>query len=159
VQKAKVIGQGHHTFHFGGHAWRIGVKCDVWPCLATNISASEMRISGPVAVFDRPLVVLQGWRVSSLQLFAFENYRCVKLAPDAMWPLGVQYAKFATDQPYTQFCVFSTFYGKIKRLNVVCRLEIFCPKMTVGHRENAVSRCLTWRNVKILEYKLRNGWR
>ena len=44
-----------------------------------------------------------------------------------------------TDQPYAQFCVFSTFRDKIKRLKVVCRLDFFCPKMTVGHRESAKS--------------------
>ena len=41
------------------------------PCLATNISASELAISGPFAVFDTSLVVLKDWRVSSLQLFPF----------------------------------------------------------------------------------------
>ena len=115
MRKVKVIGQGRHTFHIGGHAWRIGVKCDVWPCLARNISASQMGNPGSFAIFDRPLVVLQDWRVSSLQLFPFYNYTCVKLAPDAMWPLSVGYAKFTKSEltnPKHSFAFFRRFVTK-----------------------------------------------
>jgi len=37
-----------------------------------------------------------------------------------------------TDQPLHTVLRFSTFRDKIKRLNVVCRIEIFFPKMAVG---------------------------
>ena len=56
------------------------------------------------------------------------------------------------DQGYTQYCVFSTFRDKIKRFGVVCRIEIFSPKMTVGH-------WLARRNFKVIALRLRNGER
>ena len=67
VQKVKVIGQGHYTFH----VWSGPADMRKMPCLATYISLSKLDIPDSFAIFDRLLVVLQDWRVSPVQLFPF----------------------------------------------------------------------------------------
>jgi len=157
VHKVKVIGQGHHAFHIGSQAWQICMKCNVWPCLATNISVPEQAIPGLFAVFDRSLAVLQGefHRCSSLR-FKITGARSWRQTPCGLSVSDTQNLlspNWSTLHTVLRFFDVS-WHNKASDWAWFVVLKFFVPKWP---SDTVIPRCLTWRNVNILQYKLRNG--
>ena len=139
-----------------GDAWRICIQCHLWPRLSRPQNwPFQVRLQFSI---DR----WEYYKTGEIHL-----YRCFRFKITAAWSWRQTRFSFSVSDTqnflspnWSTLCTVLRIFDVSwqKRLNVVGRLEIFCPKMTVGHRENSqVPRCLTWRNFNIFEYKLRNG--